>query len=92
MQVRAKDEEIWIAEINQIPVGFAALQWSILELGGIYVHPDCARQGITTVLLVKIESILEGARLLLFKRIVIADSSSILFGTGLSNSFTNHRI
>ena len=52
---RKSKEIIFVAEINKKVVGFASLTYPFNTIGGIFVDPDYARQGIGTKLLQRLE-------------------------------------
>ncbi len=48
-------EDLFVAEVDGKIVGFAAIAKNQPEVGGIYVHPNWARQGIGTQLMATLE-------------------------------------
>ena len=57
MELKIREMEIWVAEINGQVVGWGAIRGDRLE--GLYTDPDFAGRGIGTELLSKLEILMQ---------------------------------
>ena len=58
MDLKIREMEIWVAELNGRVVGWGAIRGDRLE--GLYMDPEFAGQGIGTELLTKLEGLMRG--------------------------------
>ena len=56
MELKIREMEIWVAEINRQAVGWGAIRGDRLE--GLYTDPDFAGRGIGTELLSRLEALM----------------------------------
>ena len=63
IQLKTSSEIMIVAENHQNIVGFGSLHPKISEIGSLFVHPNCSRQGIGTILLDHLENIAIKTRL-----------------------------